>query len=446
MLGFQLAVRDLSVEREAGCVWKVTVSAGGYTQLGRATWLSSASANDKWIDWGDGTVSTNINTYTVHTYTSAGTYTVKLSNAATWFSVPHPGLWDTSMTDFISWGDNITNAEETFRHCTSLALTSLPEWPSGLTNATGIFMGCTSLALTSLPEWPSGLTNVTGMFQDCTSLALTSLPEWPSGLTDAHYMFFGCTSLAAKIPAWPSGLTNTSYMFKNCTSLTGAWTEDADSLMPTTITSHDDTVTGASDSVRKLFYPSWGGTRDQYAPNTAIELTFSEETTIYIRWYPLTVGATCVFDWGDGHTFSHTHTGSSVTDAEYIYYKYAAGTYVLQIGDVISQFNFMQPESTSSILSPNTYVTKVLRWGNSFTRAHSVFYRCTNLKGNIPKWGPSLKSVESCFSYCTALEGAWTDDTTELMPSTITTKNNCFIGASAAIRALFTSAWGGSKS
>lgn len=421
MLGFQLAVRNLSVEREAGSVWNVKVSAGGSTELGEVKWLSSASDNDKWIDWGDGTVD-SITTTGTHTYTSAGTYTVKLSNAATWFKINSSSpINKASVTDIISWGANITSANNTFEGCTSLALTSLPAWPEGLTTASYTFYGC-------------------------DKLALTSLPAWPEGLTDAYAMFQNCTSLAAKIPSWPSGLTNASYMFRGCTSLTGAWTEDADSLMPTTITSHDDTVTDASDAVRSLFYPSWGGTRDQYAPNTAIELTFTETTKIYIRWYPLTVGATCVFDWGDGITYSHKHDGSSVTDAMYIFKEYAAGTYVLQMSDVISQFNFMAPESTSSLLSPNTYVTKVLRWGNSFTRAHSVFYKCTNLKGNIPKWGPSLESVESCFSYCTSLEGAWTDDTTELMPSTITTKNNCFVGASAAIRALFTSAWGGSKS
>lgn len=391
----------------------------------------------------------------------------KLTNMAWMFY----GCANLTATSIPAWPSTATSIEHAFDGCEKLAATSIPEWPEGVTNLEGVYSNCALLTATGgLPEWKSGITSVAYVYNGCASLAVATLPEWsscaslttiesaysgagitapvvawPSNLVTASRAYSG-TSVTGAIPQWPSTLESADETFKDCTSLTGAWTDDEEALMPSTVTAHTNTVTGASDAVRGLFYAEWGGNRskDPYAPNTAFEVSFAAQTTMYLRMNFLSVGATCTVIWGDGTWSTVTHTGT-ITANIFVSHTFAAGTYIVQLSDILSQFNFVASAQSSTLLSPNTYVTKALRWGDSFTRAHSVYYRATNLIGKIPKWGSSLKSVESCYSYCTALEGAWTDDANELMPTSITSKTNCFVGASSAIRALFTSAWGGTK-
>ena len=150
-----------------------------------------------------------------------------------------------------------------------MTLTSLPDWPSSLTNADSTFRNCTSLAATSLPDWSNctALTQTERTYQYCKNLT-GEVPAWPPNLTRAGSTFEQCAGLTGTIKAWPSTLTQAWWTFYGCKNLTGAWTSDPAELMPTNITSHDNCVSGASDALRALFYSDWGGTRTKEETTT----------------------------------------------------------------------------------------------------------------------------------------------------------------------------------
>ena len=84
-------------------------------------------------------------------------------------------------------------------------------------------------------------------------------------------------------------------------------------------------------------------------------------------------------------------------------------------------------------------------WGENITDAYGTYEYCYGLTGTIPAWGAAITTATYTYVNCRNLTGAWTDDPAELMPTNITSHANCVIGASAALRALFYSDWGGTR-
>lgn len=203
------------------------------------------------------------------------------------------------------WGKNIIDAQETFYGCEYLYGT-IPPWPNGLTNAVNCYYACHALSGT-IPPWPDSVTRVDGCYTKCSLLrgnipdwtknieyasetyrecsGLTgSIPEWNDALIDVsgvymgcrisgkipkwnntitscNYAFLNCVGLTGDIPEWNDSIRNVYSTYKNCSGLTGAWTDDADLLMPSRITQAGNCVAGTADTLRALFYPTWGGTR-----------------------------------------------------------------------------------------------------------------------------------------------------------------------------------------
>ena len=215
---------------------------------------------------------------------------------------------------------------------------------------------------------------------------------------------------------------------------------------------------------------------ERYAPDTAfvIDVTdlssesaakcrvylgdFRSDSEIADRW----------IDWGDG---SRTN---SITKSGFQYHTYTrTGKYVVRISDCT--INRTGPGFVSYF---SNYMGKVIfalrygdhisafggvnggfqqcrglrndkwlpRWPTSLTSANSTFSGCTSLAAtSLPAWPTSLTSADSTYKGCTGLTGAWTSDPAELMPTNITSHDNCVSGASDALRALFYSDWGGTR-
>lgn len=146
---------------------------------------------------------------------------------------------------------------------------TLARWPDGVTELGPVYGMCTNLTPVELPEWPKTLTQIyrfyvnwwRGVYSCCNLSKIKNIPAWPAGLTMADYVYSWCTSLTGEIPAWPAGLTSANHTYSDCTHLEAAWTTDPAELMPSSVVDHADCVTGASASLRSLFYSNWGGTR-----------------------------------------------------------------------------------------------------------------------------------------------------------------------------------------
>ena len=280
-------------------VVKPGILASGLTYGFTPHW--NAGGYCKVVDWGDGASqdATASGATITHTYTTAGTYTIRIK--ADCYRIQF-GVSQYNTLLYDANGDwdklgNITSGKDMFIGCTNaqLSLTSLPE---GLTNANGMFYGCkkATLPLTSLPagitsgsnmfqgcsnaqlpitELPSGLTNGQAMFNSCSKaqLPLTSLPpglkgaatmfygcynaqlfitELPSGLTDANYMFSGCYNTQLQLTSLPTGLKHTSGMFSYCKKA-------VINLDDLTANAPEGGWTGVVTSIENMFYNAGSG-------------------------------------------------------------------------------------------------------------------------------------------------------------------------------------------
>ena len=190
--------------------WKTdNTSAGSSTTTQVKLPLVSNGTYNMRVDWGDGT--SNIITVwnaaaTTHTYSIAGTYTIKISGTC--------NGWSFSLT-----GDR-------------LKILTITEWGVlKLTNYVSHFSGCANLTLTTVKDIID-LSLCTSMFQtfySCTSITtINRISEWNvSSITSMQLTFFSCTLFNQNIGSWNTALvTNMSYMFYNATAFNqniGSW-------------------------------------------------------------------------------------------------------------------------------------------------------------------------------------------------------------------------------
>ena len=264
---------------------------------------------------------------------------------------------------------------------------------------TQLFTDCTRATCFpdgKLPRWPKAAASVKAfydVYSGCTSLAPTELPAWPSGLTSIGNVYYGCTSLAlTELPAWPSGLTSIGDVYSDCTS-----------LAPTEL-------------------PAWP------SGLTSIGNVYWECTSLDVTEIP---------DWPDS--------------CEYI-------------GSVFRNCQKMAltklpewPKSLKKICDHSSEwygvywrcyaikADKIPEWPEGLTSANGVYSGCRGITGKIPKWPANATQMSWTYNGCSLLTGAWTSDPAELMPTNITSHGGCVSGASDALRALFYSDWGGTR-
>ena len=219
-----------------------------------------------------------------------------------------------------------------------------------------------------------------------------------------------------------------------------------------------------------------------YAPCSAFEVTVTSGATFSVNIERLSGHDSVTVDWGDGTTSTHTSSPAS--------HAYAAdGSFVVQLSDDVYRFTFPADShnfvsaalrwgdsliSTSStysqygyggksisgfvprwgasvIYASNTYRSNfkltgsIPPWGDKITNAEVTYFQCSGLTGDIPAWGDKITSATFIYQQCSGLTGAWTDDPALLMPTNITSHAYVVLYASSALRALFYSDWGGTR-
>jgi surface protein len=179
------------------------------------------------VDWGDGNTST-ITTYNdtawTHTYSSAGTYTIKISGVCTGIFMNGDNLkWLT----ISNWGIfNPGNSGNWFLNCSNLTITAtdVPSFTS-VTTFVAAFKGCS--AITTIPNigtWNvSSITVFASMFDGAT-LFNSSINAWTiSSATSLGSMFKNASTYNQSMNSWvlPSSLTTMASMFEGATAFDG---------------------------------------------------------------------------------------------------------------------------------------------------------------------------------------------------------------------------------
>jgi hypothetical protein len=190
------------------------------------------------IDWGDAT----IDTYTTsgdkpHTYSIAGTYTIKIKGALSTQSGSHIRLGKSNDYTInarlkqiyqIKGISNFKNLNSTFQY--AMGLTSIPEnlfyKCQSLQSASGTFLGCTGI--TSIPEnlfrYNTAVTDFSATFYLCRGI--TSIPEnlfrYNTAVTSFGQVFrdSGITSIPENLFRYNTAVASFGQAFMDCQSLT----------------------------------------------------------------------------------------------------------------------------------------------------------------------------------------------------------------------------------
>jgi surface protein len=189
----------------------------GTSNSNQFTLPTTSSGYDFDIDWGDSI----IETYTgspgniTHTYSSAGTYNIKISR--TFPRIFFNDVGDKlKVLDITKWGEIIwTTFERSFMGCKNLDVTA-SDTPilSGATNLSLAFCDCRGFTTnTAWNNWnTSTITNMNGMFLD--GLFNNNINNWDvSNVTDFSFMFYVNFTFNQPLSGWTtSAATNMSSM------------------------------------------------------------------------------------------------------------------------------------------------------------------------------------------------------------------------------------------
>ena len=181
-----------------------------------------SNSNNYSIDFGDGTIETNLSTPVNHTYASAGTYTVSISGnigAIAFAGVNYQNL--IKLKTIEQWGDiEWTSMVSAFNGCSNLVINA-QDTPnlSNVSSISNMFAGALSINQ-PINDWDvSNVTDMSNLFYGASSFN-QPLDNWDvSNVTDMSYMFSGAISFNQPIGNWDvSNVTDIQLMFDQASS------------------------------------------------------------------------------------------------------------------------------------------------------------------------------------------------------------------------------------
>ncbi len=213
--------------------------------------LSASGSYNFVVEWGDGTLDT-ITAFDqpeiTHSYSSTGTYDVKISGVCDSWIFNNSGDKE-KLLNISAWGSfRHTSGNGGFFGCSNMTITATDGLVITSTTMNGFFQNCSSITtIPGIETWDvstvtafntcfQGVTNfnqslnnwdvsnVTGagfgsMFRGCSSLN-QDFDNWDvSGASQTASMFFGCSSFNGNVTTWDfSNISNTNAMFFGCVS------------------------------------------------------------------------------------------------------------------------------------------------------------------------------------------------------------------------------------
>ena len=218
---------DLTGTAETAFVFDVKTDNTGTSNNDQFTLplVSSFNGVTAEVDWGDGSTDT-ITAYNqpevTHTYASAGTYTIKISNALRGFKFE--GVRDSlKLLNISNWGVLEINTSDVFNGCANMTCTAT-DVPTISTNSLrGTFLGCSSFNGV-VGNWDvSGVNSMKTVFKDCSAFN-QPLDSWDvSNVTEMLGMFNAATSFNQPLNSWnTSSVTTMREMFEAASAFNSA--------------------------------------------------------------------------------------------------------------------------------------------------------------------------------------------------------------------------------
>jgi len=196
--------------------WNIT-TAGGSINIP----LVSTHNVDYDISWGDGNQETNITTNNYpHTYTNAGTYTIKITRKFPGFKFNNGSQKD-KIIKIEQWGDiKLKSMNRAFYGCINLVINATDSPNLLLVHSIAqTFDGATSFNA-NINNWDvSRITSMYKTFKNASSFN-QNLSNWSLlNVTNTSAMFENASSFNRDISNWNvSNVTNMSYMFRGATA------------------------------------------------------------------------------------------------------------------------------------------------------------------------------------------------------------------------------------
>jgi len=193
------------------------------TTVSSFTLRSTGSVNYT-VDWGDGTVETLTTTAPTHNYSSAGSYTIKITPAEGSIYRPYfnNAVSDTSIASVSGSGGSQlgTDLLDAWEGATNMTSFSGDIDTSSVTIFYQAWRSCSKLTSFPLIDTSSG-TNFQGAWRDCSSL--TSFPQLDTSSctgTGFSYAWYNCSKLTSFPLIDTSSGTNFQWAWYNCRLLT----------------------------------------------------------------------------------------------------------------------------------------------------------------------------------------------------------------------------------
>lgn len=190
------------------------------------------------VDWGDGNsdyaITDPTDSRVVHTYLSAGTYTIKITGTMSNYWSFNAGYYyrdNDKILEVSDWGDIVldnSNQSRTFWQCSNLVITAENTYEAIIKPNTQFyeyFRLCSSI--TSIPgmdTWDmSHVVSLQGMFSGCNLDATVDVSGWniSSNCLILEAVFAYNTNFASEFTTWDtSGCSDFASMVLGCTSIT----------------------------------------------------------------------------------------------------------------------------------------------------------------------------------------------------------------------------------
>ena len=182
---------------------------------------SEASDYDFWIDWGDDTLPENAtgdNPNPSHTYTTADTFTVKITGTFPHFYLNNDSQIKDKLLSVEKWGGIAWESMANMFHGASNLMINATDTPdlSGVTDMTSMFNSATSFNQ-DIGDWNvSGVTDMDSMFNSASAFN-QDIGGWNVSNVEGMWIMFGNTaSFNQDIGGWDvSNVRDMDFMFSN---------------------------------------------------------------------------------------------------------------------------------------------------------------------------------------------------------------------------------------
>jgi surface protein len=192
--------------------------------------LTTSTGLDFDVDWGDDSPIENITNHTlaIHTYATAGTYTIKVTGSILGWQFNNGGD-RLKMLNVSQWAGLNISVGAAFRGCTNLTCNAIDAPKITTTTLITFFRGCSNFD-GNIGNWDvSNVTNIQQMFQDA-SIFNQNIGTWETGnATNMGSMFAGANAFDQDISNWDINQVTSFINFMG--SATGLSTTNYDALL-----------------------------------------------------------------------------------------------------------------------------------------------------------------------------------------------------------------------